>query len=160
MDYVLIFFAILLLLVGIAGCFLPVLPGPPIAFLGLVLIQLTSSRPFTTEFLIWMGTGTAVVTLIDYLVPPLATRKFGGSRFGVLGSILGVLAGLVLFPPWGILIFPFVGAYLGEMINGAQASQARRAAVGTVIGQMTGTLLKVVFTIVIGYYIFSGAPWV
>ena len=159
MDYLWIILGIILILSAIAGCFLPVLPGPPLGYVALLLLQISSNPPFTVSFLVWMAGATVVVTALDYFMPPLATKKFGGSRYGVVGSMLGLLAGLIVFPPWGILIFPFIGAYLGERLFGPSKDVAGKAALGAVLGQVFGVILKLSFTIVLGYYFFVNAPW-
>lgn len=96
-----------------------------------------------------------VVTVLDYLIPPLATRKMGGSRKGVIGSSLGIIAGLFIFPPWGIIVFPFIGALIGEMIEGKEQRSALRAATGSFLGFLSGVVLKLIVTILIGYHFFK-----
>lgn len=159
MDYLWILLGLIILLGGIAGCFLPVIPGPFLGYVSLLLLQLTSTPPFSLEFMLWFGAGTLVITLIDYLIPPLAAKKFGGSRYSVMGSVIGVIAGLFIFPPWGILIFPFAGAYIGEIMFGSERAVAKKAAVGAALGLMSGILLKLSFTLVMSYFFFTNAPW-
>ncbi len=159
MDYLWIVLGLILILAGIAGCFLPVIPGPPLAYISLLLIQLTNSPPFTTSFLLWMAVGTAAITIMDYFIPPMATKKFGGSRYGVVGSFIGIFAGIIFFPPWGLLIFPFIGAYLGETFFGNDPKTAKRAAIGSALGILSGILVKLSFTIFIAYLFFVNAPW-
>ena len=159
MDYVWIVLGLVILLGGIIGCFLPVIPGPPFGYVSLLLLQLTSDPPFSGEFLLWTGAATVGITLLDYFIPPLATKKFGGSRFGVVGSILGILVGLIILPPWGILIFPFVGAYIGEIVFGSEHVVAKKAAFGAALGLLSGMLLKLSFTFVLAYFFFTEAPW-
>lgn len=96
-----------------------------------------------------------IVTILDYVIPPLATKKLGGSRKGVVGSTLGIIAGLFIFPPWGIIIFPFIGAFIGEMISGQEHKLALKAAIGSFLGFITGVLLKLVVTVMMAYYFFT-----
>ena len=145
----------LCILGGFIGCFLPVIPGPPLAYLSLIFLQLTSNHPFYTNFLVTWGIIAVLVTVIDYFIPPLATKKFGGSRYGVVGSTAGILVGIFILPPWGILIFPFLGALLGELIYGSTFSKAKKAALGSFIGLLTGIVFKISVTGVIGYYFFT-----
>ena len=105
----------LLILGGIVGSIVPFLPGPPLAYAGLLLQQLRSDPPFTLKFLlIWAGI-TIVVSVLDYLIPLYGTKKFGGSKYGIWGCTIGLIAG-IFFPPWGIVAGPFIGAFVGEMI--------------------------------------------
>ncbi len=144
MEWLWIVLAGILILVGLAGCILPVIPGPPISYAGLLLLQVAKDNPFSAEtMMIWL-TVTIVVTLLDYVVPVWGTRKYGGSRQGVWGSIIGLLAGLFFFPPIGIVIGPFAGAILGEMIAGKNSNDAFRAGFGSFVGLMAGTLLKLI----------------
>jgi len=129
----------LLILIGIAGCFLPVLPGPPLAFIGLWIQQLKEPNPFTSKFLwIWLGI-TLLVTVIDYWAPVYATKRFGGSKAGIWGCMIGLLLGFWM-GPFGIIIGPLAGAFIGEIMNNKDSAQAIRAAFGSFIGFLLSTL--------------------
>ncbi|MGM0567000.1 MAG: DUF456 domain-containing protein [Bacteroidota bacterium] len=144
MEWLWIVLAGILIIVGLAGCIIPVIPGPPISYAGLLLLQVAKDNPFSAEtMMIWL-TVTIVVTLLDYVVPVWGTRKYGGSRQGVWGSIIGLVAGLFFFPPIGIVIGPFAGAILGEMVAGKNSNDALRAGFGSFVGLMAGTLLKLI----------------
>ena len=155
MDVLWIVLGVIFLLAGFVGCFLPVLPGPPLAYVSLLFLQLKEEAPFSTKFLVLWALGVMAITLLDYFLAPLAARRFGGTRKGVIGSSVGIVAGLFLFPPWGIVFLPFVGAWIGEMLAGKDQRSAVRPAFGTFVGFLSGTLLKVTVTVVIGYYFFS-----
>lgn len=143
---------LLLLLAGIAGCFLPVLPGPPLAWFSLLILQLQEEPPFNTDFLLLWASIVVVVTLLDYYIPVWGTKKFGGTKSGVWGSAIGVVVGLFIFPPIGIIIGPFIGALIGEFVAGKDAQQALRSAWGSFIGFMAGTLMKLAVSLIMGYY--------
>jgi hypothetical protein len=141
----------ILMLVGLLGCILPLLPGPPLCYAALLLQQLRSDQPYTTKFLlIWAGI-TLVVTALDYLVPLLGAKKFGGSKYGIWGCAIGLIAGLWL-GPFGIIAGPFIGAFIGEMIAHNDSSQALKAALGSFAGFVFGTLLKLVTCAVMVWY--------
>ena len=95
---------------------------------------------------------TVSTVALDYLIAPLATKKFGGSKKGIYGSVVGLILGMILFPPIGILIGPLVGAYIGELMSGKRYNDSFRAAVGALVGIATGSLLKVVVVLAMGYY--------
>lgn len=138
-------------MIGIAGCFLPILPGPPLAFLGLWIQQLKEPNPFTAKFLwIWFGI-TLVVTAIDYWAPVYATKKFGGSKAGIWGCMIGLLLGFWM-GPFGIIIGPLAGAFIGEIMNNQDSSKAMRAALGSFIGFLLSTLLKLIVCVIMFWY--------
>ncbi len=151
MDYVWIISGGVLLLAGIIGCFLPVLPGPPLAYFGLLIQQLKSSSPFSTKFLIVFLLITIGITLLDYIIPVYGTKKFGGSKYGVWGSTLGLLIGL-FFGPIGIIAGPFIGALIGELLAASDPALAFKAATGSFIGFLAGTFLKLVVCFVMVWY--------
>ena len=155
MEFLWITIGIILILGGVLGCFIPVLPGPPLAYISLLLLQLSEEKPFTLQFLVIWALAVLVVTVLDYVIPPLATKKLGGSRKGVVGSTIGIIAGIFIFPPWGIIIFPFLGALVGEMMSGQEHRLALKAAMGSFLGFITGVLLKLVVTVMIAYYFFA-----
>ncbi len=155
MDYILISIGILLLLLGIAGAVLPVLPGPPMSYVALLLLHFTSKYQFPTRFLVIWAVVTVVVVLLDYLVPAWGTKKFGGSKRGIWGSILGLIAGLVLFPPFGIIIGPFLGAVIGELTAGKNSHEAVKSGFGSFVGFLAGTLLKLIASGMMTWYFFK-----
>ncbi|NJN28062.1 MAG: DUF456 domain-containing protein [Cyclobacteriaceae bacterium] len=152
MEVIIIIFGGVLILAGLAGCFLPVLPGPPLAYVSLWLLQINDPAPFTIRFLLIMAAVVVSVTVLDYLIPGWGARRWGGSKYGIYGAMLGVLAGLFIFPPFGFLIFPIVGAVAGEMLGGIKFKLALKAGLGAFAGLMMGTLLKFSVTLVIAYY--------
>jgi uncharacterized protein YqgC (DUF456 family) len=145
----------ILLLAGLAGCILPFLPGPPLCFAALLLLQLRAAPPFTEKFLWIWGVITVVVTVLDYIIPIYGAKKYGGSRYGLWGCTLGLIAGM-LIPPWGLVIGPFIGAFIGEVMASQSTHLALRAAFGSFIGFLVGTLLKVIACVVMMYYFIKG----
>lgn len=158
MDTVLIVIAVILLIVGIAGCILPFLPGPPLAYGSLLLLQFTSKKPFSEEFLVIWAVVTLAVVLADYYIPIWGTKKFGGTKSGVWGSTIGLVLGIFFFPPFGIIIGPFLGAFVGELINNQDSKKAFRSAFGSFIGFIAGTVMKLGISLVMGFY-FIRAAW-
>jgi len=157
MDLLLIIAGVVLLLAGIVGCVLPFLPGPPLAYASLLLLQVSSRAPFSSDFLLlWAGIAL-LVTLLDYWVPIYGTKKFGGSKKGVWGATIGLLVGLFFFPPFGLIIGPFLGALAGELLDGQEASRALKAAFGSFIGLLAGTVMKLVVSFIMGYHFLRGA---
>ena len=155
MEVFLAIVSILFLIAGFIGCFVPVLPGPPLAYVALLLAQIGPTVPFSFKFMVIMGLAVLVITLLDYLIPALGAKKWGGSRYGVIGALVGVLVSFFIFPPFGILIFPLLGAILGEYIKGSTSDKAFKAGIGTLVGLLFGTMLKFSLTVIIAYYFFT-----
>lgn len=151
MDVFWLVLGIILLLAGLAGCLLPLLPGPPLAYMALLVLQLRTEPPFSLNFLLLWAVLVALVTLLDYIIPVYGTKKFGGTQAGVWGCTLGLLAGFWL-GPLGIIIGPFVGAFVGEWLADRNSEKALRAAIGSFIGFLAGTVLKLVVCGVMTYY--------
>lgn len=157
MDIVLLILSIICLLVGLAGAVLP-LPGPPLSFIGLLILQFTKYVEFPQKLLVMLGIATVAVTIIDYYVPIWGTKKFGGSKYGTWGSTIGMVVGM-FFGPLGIFIGAFAGALLGEFINGANSQVAFKAAIGSFVGFLAGIVMKVFLCGVMIYYAISYFYW-
>ncbi|RDY57873.1 DUF456 domain-containing protein [Flagellimonas nanhaiensis] len=149
MDIALTLIGFFLMLIGILGSFLPVLPGPPVSWVGLLLIYLTKAIPDD-----WWVLGITLfialfITVMDYVIPAMGTKKFGGSKAGMWGTIVGLLVAIIfpVFGPFGIIIWPFIGALVGELLNKANQKTALKAAFGSFLGFLTGTFMKLVVTI-------------
>lgn len=149
MDLFLLFLGFLFVLLGIIGSFLPVLPGPITGWVGLLLLHLTTIVPKDWTFL---GISLAIsifVWGIDYVIPAWGTKKFGGSKYGVRGSLIGLLVGLLFLGPLGIILGPFLGALLGELhFDSSNFKRALKAAFGSFIGFLLSTGLKLGVSIV------------
>ncbi len=150
-DYLLLSLAIVLMIIGIIGCLVPVLPGPPLSFIGILVISLTDFAQPGTTLLIVLGAIALVVTILDYIVPVWGTRKFGGSKYGARGATVGLIIGLFLGPP-GIIIGPFIGAVTGEMIYKDDLKYAMKAGIGSLLGFLSGVGLKLAASFVITFY--------
>lgn len=152
MDTVFLLLAGLLMGAGIIGCILPVLPGPPLSFVGL-LLQWWASDPQPVTYgwttVIVLGLLAALVTALDLLAPVYGAKRYGASRAGIWGSILGLLIGMIFFPPFGMIVGAFVGALGGEWLVGKSDGDAMKAAWGVFLGTMAGVVLKLVVSIAV-----------
>jgi len=154
MDTFWLVLGFILMAVGILGCMLPLLPGPPIAFAALLIQQLRTDSPFTPKFLWIWAIITVVVTALDYIIPLYGTRKYGGSRYGVWGCTIGLIVGIWM-GPLGIIAGPFLGAFIGELIARNNSENALKAAWGSFVGFLFGTLLKLIACLVMAWYLVS-----
>ena len=148
MDIALLIFGFILMLIGLIGSFLPILPGPPISWVGLLLLHLTDAVPDDWWFLGITAAVALLVFALDYIIPAMGTKKFGGSKAGMIGTTVGLLVAII-FPIlgiFGIIIWPFVGALVGELINKTDQKTALKAAFGSFLGFLTGTFSKFLVT--------------
>ena len=146
-----------LIVIAYIGCVVPGLPGPPFAFGSLIVLQLTKLYVYPTWLLVSFGILAVCILVLDYLVPVIGTKTFGGSRNGMIGSVIGLLVGLFLFPPFGIIIGPFAGAVCGELIGGKEFKAALKAGLGALLGFLVGTFSKLLVTSIIAIVFFYGA---
>ena len=139
----LIVLGLFFMVAGLAGCILPLIPGPPLSFFGLIILSFAKNwEPFSFPFLIVMAGLTMLVTVLDYIVPAAGARKYGASKSGVWGSIIGMLAGLFFFPPWGMLLGALAGALAGELLAGRKGKSVLKAGWGVFVGNMAAIGLK------------------
>ena len=150
-DYLLLITGIILMITGIIGCLVPVLPGPPISFLGLISLHFTRFGHFTEAALITFGAIALTVTVLDYIVPVWGTKKFGGSKYGTRGAAIGLIIGLFL-GPLGLIIGPLAGAFVGELIFRDDINYAIKAGFGSLLGFLTGVGLKLAASFVMTFY--------
>lgn len=146
MDIILLVVAGLFMLLGVLGSFLPILPGIPMSWLGFLLFHLTSAVPMNYTFLGITLFITIVIFALQYAIPALGTKYLGGTKWGMAGATIGLFIGLFLPIPFAVLIVPFIGAYLGEMMNKANSGAALKAASGSFIGLLASTFMEFVVT--------------
>jgi uncharacterized protein len=150
-DYILLILGIVLMILGIIGCLVPVLPGPPFSYLGLILLHLTRFGHFTYPTLIIFGLVAVVVTIMDYIVPVWGTKRFGGSKYGIRGATVGLIIGFFL-GPLGLILGTLIGAFVGEMIFKDDISYAFKAGLGSLLSFLTGIGLKLATSLVMTFY--------
>ncbi len=151
-DILLVILASALMILGILGCVLPVIPGPPVSFVGLLLLHFTKFADFSYTFLLLWGCVAIIVTVLDYIVPIWGTKRLGGSKSGMWGAGIGLVLGLFFFPPIGILIGPFAGAVIGEALTGKDAPSSFRAGLGSFLGLLMGIGIKLAASIMMTFY--------
>ena len=153
MDIILLIIASLFIILGIIGSFLPVLPGPITSWLGLLILHLTDAIPINKSFLTITFAIALLVWILDYIIPAIGTKRFGGTKAGMIGTSLGLIIGIIAPIPAGIIIGPFVGAFIGELTNKADSQTALKAAFGSFIGFLTSTFIKFIVAIIyLGYF--------
>ena len=157
MDIVLVIIGLILCIIGIVGSVFPVLPGPPFGWLGLLLLELTEGIPTNYWFLGITFIIAIGIFLLDYMMPAISTKKFGGSKAGAIGAVLGLIIGLLSPIPFGFLIGPFAGAFIGEIVfNKTKEGQALKAAFGSFLGFIASTFMKLLVSFIfLGFFIWD-----
>jgi len=157
MDLLFVFIGLLLMLIGIAGSILPIVPGTPISWLGLIVLFLAPSLTFDWVFISITGAVAIIIYVLDYIIPAIGTKKFGGSSAGAWGTTIGLIVGILAPIPFGILIGPFLGALVGELVfNETKGPKAFTAAVGSFFGFLASTFMKFFATcIFLGMFLYQ-----
>ncbi|TRX39498.1 DUF456 domain-containing protein [Flavobacterium restrictum] len=149
MDILLLFIGFFLMILGIFGSFMPVLPGPTCSWIGLLLLYFTNAVLANYWVLGITLLITIVLTILDYIIPAQGTKRFGGSSYGVWGTNIGLVVGVFTPIPFGFLIGPFLGAFLGELLyDYKDHNRALKAATGSFIGFLASSFMKFVFCMV------------
>lgn len=164
MEILLITLGIVLLIVGYVSCILPPLPGPPVAFIALLLLHFgVGDIRFNGWTLTILGILSILVTILDNFVAIWGTQKFGGTKAGVRGSIIGLIIGIFFLTPFigplSIMVGPFAGAFIGEIIAGQQPETALKSGIGSFIGFILGLGLKLILTTWIAFLFFKSVFW-
>ncbi|MDX1762357.1 MAG: DUF456 domain-containing protein [Christiangramia sp.] len=146
MEIILLIVAGIFIILGILGSFLPVLPGVPLSWVGLLIFYLIPGVGINYLFL---GVTLAVAILfyiLNLVIPAMGTKKFGGSRKGMIGATIGLLVGIFAPIPFAILIFPFLGAFIGEIMNKSNSKTAGKAAFGSFVGLLASSFMEFIVT--------------
>ncbi|MDO6676184.1 DUF456 domain-containing protein [Tenacibaculum sp. 1_MG-2023] len=149
MDIFLVILGFVFACLGIIGSFLPVLPGPITSWVGLLLLHLTEAIPQNWTFLGITLAIAVIIFFLDYFIPAMGTKRFGGTKYGVYGTTIGLIIGLLSPIPFGILIGAFVGALVGELIyDNKDTNRAIKASFGAFLGFLASATIKFSISIV------------
>ncbi len=155
MDLILLVLGLILCLVGVIGSFLPIIPGPATSWLGILLLNLTSVVEFSLNFVLITLTVAISVGILDYLIPVLGVKKLGGTRSGQIGTTVGLVVGLIILGPIGIIIGPFGGALLGEISTKKSIQESIKPAFGAFIGVIAGSVIKFLISLTFLFFYFD-----
>jgi len=155
MEYFLVAIGVILIVFGLLGCVLPVIPGPPLSFIGILVLHFTRFAHFSTTFLLVLAFIAILVTVLDYIVPVWGTKKFGGTKAGMWGATIGMIIGMIFLGPLGLILGPLAGAIIGEVINGANNKDAFKAGIGAFIGFLLGVGLKLAASVYMTWHFFK-----
>ncbi|MEI8193936.1 MAG: DUF456 domain-containing protein [Flavobacteriia bacterium] len=150
MDVVLVILGLICVLVGIAGVFIPGLPGPPLSWVGILLLYCTSAIDFNFWVLIPLGLLAIASLILEYTIPAYGTKVFKGTKFGVRGSYVGLIIGIIFPFPFSFILGPLIGAFAGEMYHdNSDWRRALKAAFGTFLGFLLSTLINFTIALVL-----------
>lgn len=153
MEWILISIGFIFLVAGILGSIVPIVPGPPLAYLSLLFMEgARTGDQFSTTFLVTMAGVSILAALIDNILPLVGAKIYGASKSGIWGAVIGLLLGAWFFPPLGMILGVLVGAIVGEIGAGKSFRRAWKAGLATFIGNLAAVMIKLGFCFVISYY--------
>jgi uncharacterized protein YqgC (DUF456 family) len=145
-ETLLITLALIFGIVGLLGSILPALPGAPLSYVGLLLLLPCEGVDISNASLWVYGIFLAIVSVLDYIAPVWLTNLSGGGQQATRGSMAGLIAGLFFFPPWGLIVGPFVGAFIGELMEGSSKGKALKVALMSFVGFLLTTGMKIIYS--------------
>ena len=154
LEIILVTLGIILTITGIIGCIVPGLPGPPLNFIALIFVKLTYPDSISWLLILVFAVLTIAITIFDYVVPTYGAKYFGVSKSGIWGSVIGMIAGIFFFPPFGMFIGIIVGAAAGELIGGKSHWQAMKAGTATFFLNLFMMGLKLILSIIMSLVFF------
>lgn len=156
MDYFLLLISLIFIILGVLGSFLPVLPGPPLSWIGIFTLYFIPKLTINYTLLIVTFVLALIITVLDYVIPAQGTKRFGGSKYGIWGTNIGLIVGIFAPIPFGFILGPFIGALVGELLfDSKNVNRALKAASGSFIGFLASTFIKFVFCMsLLGYYFY------
>ena len=156
-ETVLIILGFLIAVVGLMGCIVPAIPGPPLNFLSLLILELVIDDAFPVEFYFLWGGITIAVTALDYVLPIMGAKVYKASSLGIWGSVIGMLIGILFFPPFGMIIGLFIGAVIGELIAGKDNREALKIGSVTFFASLLMIFIKLAASVVMTFYFIERA---
>lgn len=141
MDHSIIsFLSIVLLILGILGTFLPVLPGLVLSLAGLLIYKYGTDADLSVLYIWAFVILTLASVVLSYIIPAKTNRKYGGTRWGSIGSVIGTIVGIFLPIPLGFLVGMFAGVFIGELLHDSKdMNKALKSTKGAFIGFIYGT---------------------
>jgi Uncharacterized protein conserved in bacteria len=157
LDVMLIVLGVLFTIIGVLGCVLPVLPGSFMNYFAILLLHFTSRIEFSTYFLLTWALIVVLVQVFSFYIQIWGTKQFGGGKGGMKGSTIGIILGLFIFPPWGVILFPFIGAVLGELGDNKDFNSALKAGTGAFLGFIGGVVANLIVAVALSFHFFKAA---
>ena len=152
MTTLIILICIFLLVLGILGCFIPIIPGPPLSFAALLLLTIFTDYQCDDDFLWQWAAIVVVVTIVDFWLQVYGVKNFGGTKKAVNGTMLGLFIGLIAPIPFGFILGPFAGAFIGAYMDEKDdLLKVVKIASGALLGFIGGVVLKLFVCVYLFY---------
>jgi uncharacterized protein YqgC (DUF456 family) len=148
MEIFIIFLSILFCIIGLIGSFTPIVPAPLTCWVSFLILKLSGVIYISNFFIIFTFMISISIFLIDFLLPSIGAKKFGGSKKGIFGCTIGLILGFVFLGIIGSLFGSIIGAFIGESINKSDLKSRLNASIGAFIAFITGVFLKFSVSIV------------
>ncbi len=156
LTIIFIIIGLILAVTGIVGCIVPGLPGPPLNYIAIVLLDIAQPDTFSSKFLLWFGLVVVIVYFLDYILPVIGAKIYNASKYGIWGSIIGMIIGIFFFPPFGMVLGIIIGAVTGELLAGKEQSQALKVGFATFVASMTVIIIKLSLSMILTFYFLKG----
>ena len=148
MDLFLLILSAMLIISGIIGSFIPILPGPLTSWFGLFILNLISTVEIDKTLLIITFIIALIIFVLDSLIPIYGSKYFGATKYGILGASIGLLIGIITPIPFGILIGPILGALIGELLFNNDLKKSIKSSIGVLIGFLASTFIKFITSVI------------
>ncbi|MBT8378436.1 MAG: DUF456 domain-containing protein [Ignavibacteria bacterium] len=157
LEIILISFGLVIAIVGLIGCIVPGIPGPPLNLVSLVLLEISTGGTYSLSFYIIWGLITIATIVLDYVFPVFSAKKFKASNYGIWGSVIGMILGIIFFPPFGMVLGLLVGAIVGELVAGKKGIEATKVGLVTFFSSMLMIVFKFAVSAMMTYYFIKAA---
>jgi len=151
-EVIIIIIGFIVAVAGLIGCIVPGIPGPPLNFLSLVILEIGIKDAFSVEFYITWGLITVAVVVLDYVLPVWGAKVYKSSKYGIWGSVIGMILGMIFFPPFGMIIGLFLGAVVGELIAGKEHWEALKVGTVSFVASILMILVKLAVSGIMTYF--------
>jgi uncharacterized protein YqgC (DUF456 family) len=152
LEIILISLGLIIAIIGLIGCIVPGIPGPPLNLVSLLLLEIATRGSYSINFYIIWGLITVATIILDYIFPIISAKKFKASNYGIWGSVIGMIIGIVFFPPFGMITGLFLGAILGELIAGRKGADAMKVGLVTFFSTLMMIVFKFAVSAMMTYY--------
>ena len=157
LEIILISLGLIIAIVGLIGCIIPAIPGPPLNLVSLLFLEAATGGTYSLNFYITWGIITIATIVLDYIFPVYSAKKFKASNLGIWGSVIGMIIGIIFFPPFGMIAGLFLGAVLGELVAGKKGAEAMRVGIVTFFSSLLMIVFKFAASVMMTYYFIKGA---
>lgn len=152
LEIILLSLGLIIAIIGLIGCIVPGIPGPPLNFISLLLLEIATGGSYSFNFYLIWGLITTVTIVLDYVFPVISAKKFKATNYGIWGSVFGMIIGIVFFPPFGMISGLFLGAVLGELIAGKKGADAMKVGLVTFFSSLLMIVFKFAASAMMTYY--------